>query len=288
MRIAIITPSFKSLGWLKLCVASVADQGVELEHLVQDSCSPDGTPEWLATQSGVRACVEKDRGMYDAVNRGLKKTTADLVAYINCDEQYLPGALKSVLAYFERNPQIEVAFGDAIVVDSNGDYLCHRQALIPNRYHGMVSNNLAILTCATFMRRSVFATRGLYFNAELRDLGDAEWVSRLVQHRVKMGLLKGLTSTFTDTGDNMNLKPNAVRERAELMKQAPGWAQKFRRLLIVQHRLRRMAAGHYSSTPFSYSLFTRTSPAERVTKHVPAPTARWIRAKSPDPAGRPA
>ena len=48
MKISIVTPSLRNSDWLKLCVASVADQrGVELEHIVQDSCSDDGTLDWL-------------------------------------------------------------------------------------------------------------------------------------------------------------------------------------------------------------------------------------------------
>ena len=47
MKFTIVTPSFRNSQWLKLCIASVADQqGVELEHLVQDSCSDDGTQDW--------------------------------------------------------------------------------------------------------------------------------------------------------------------------------------------------------------------------------------------------
>ena len=93
MRFSIITPSFRSSHWLKMCIPSVADQGVELEHLVQDSESDDGTRDWLPQDRRVTAVFEKDKGMYDAVNRGLRRATGDIFAYLNCDEQYLPGAL---------------------------------------------------------------------------------------------------------------------------------------------------------------------------------------------------
>ena len=49
VNFSIVTPSFRNSRWLKLCIASVADQqGVELEHIVQDSCSDDGTQDWLS------------------------------------------------------------------------------------------------------------------------------------------------------------------------------------------------------------------------------------------------
>ena len=87
VRISIVTPSFRNSDWLKLCVASVADQvGVEVEHIVQDALSDDGTQEWLARDRRVQAYFEKDAGMYDAVNRGWRRSKGEILAYLNCDE----------------------------------------------------------------------------------------------------------------------------------------------------------------------------------------------------------
>jgi glycosyltransferase involved in cell wall biosynthesis len=103
MKFSIVTPSFRNSSWLKLCIASVADQqGVELEHIVQDSCSDDGTQDWLPQDKRVKAFIEKDGGMYDAVNRGYRRATGDILAYLNCDEQYLPGALKAVADFLRQ------------------------------------------------------------------------------------------------------------------------------------------------------------------------------------------
>src|SRR5580658_5685732 len=104
MRFSVVTPSFRQSLWLKLCVASVADQGVEVEHIVQDACSDDGTLDWLLTDPRVQAFSEKDAGMYDAVNRGLRRASGEILSYLNCDEQYLPGALRAVETHFESHP----------------------------------------------------------------------------------------------------------------------------------------------------------------------------------------
>lgn len=77
----IITPSYRNSDWLKLCTASVADQeGVLLERIVQDACSVDGMLDWLPQDSRVKVFVEKDRGMYDAGNRGIRRSTVDTLA----------------------------------------------------------------------------------------------------------------------------------------------------------------------------------------------------------------
>src|SRR6266576_6285555 len=122
LRLSIITPSYLGRQWLPLCIASVADQqGVEVEHIVQDSCSGDGTEELLRNYPHVRAYVEKDAGMYDAVNRGFDRATGDILAYLNCDEQYLPGALKLVHDFFAAHPEVEAVFSDSIVTDPDGN-----------------------------------------------------------------------------------------------------------------------------------------------------------------------
>lgn len=278
MRFSVITPSFRSSDWLKLCIPSVADQTVKLEHIVQDSCSDDGTQEWLPKDERVRAFVEKDKGMYDAVNRGLRRAAGDVLSYLNCDEQYLPGALLKVQQYFEANPKVEVVFADTVIVDANGDYICHRQASLPGKYHTLVSSNLSVFTCSTFFRRSVIDLYGLFFNAALKDLGDADWARRLLEKGTKMGLLGEFTSAFADTGMNMNLLPNARREERQMFESAPVWARRAKRIIILHYRLRRLLSGHYRRmAPFSYAIYTKASPKARVLKNAAKPTYRWRR-----------
>ena len=272
MRFSIITPSFRSGAWLRLCLASVADQGVEHEHLVQDAGSDDGTLDWLLHDSRVQAFVEKDQGMYDAINRGLRRARGEYLAYLNCDEQYLPGALAAVGDFLDRHPQTDVLLADALIVDPEGRYLCHRQALTPRRAHTWVSGNLSLLTCATFFRRRLLE-RGLYFDPAWRDLGDAEWVLRLIGAGVRFDCLPVVTTAFTDTGENMNLKPNAQRERARLQAGAPAWMRRLRPFIILHHRWRRLWAGHYWVRPCAYAIYTRQSPQQRVVFHVARPTA---------------
>ncbi len=273
-RISIVTPSYRNSDWLKLCVASVADQGMAVEHIVQDAGSDDGTLDWLLRDPRVRACVEKDEGMYNAVNRGLRKAQGEILAYLNCDEQYLPGALGAVTDFFEHHPEIDVVFGDFVVVDERGRYLFHRKVQTPLKYHTWVAH-LPAFSCATFFRRKLISEHGFFFDPKLRDVGDGEWVLRLLRKRVPMAVLRRFTSVFTMTGANMSARPNARREARELFDSAPLWARKLKPLLVLQHRLRRLAGGIYFQKPFSYALYTRSSPEKRVVHEVSRPTFRW-------------
>lgn len=274
MNFSIVTPSFRNSKWLKLCIASVADQqGVTLEHIVQDSCSDDGTQDWLPQDRRVKAFIEKDKGMYDAVNRGFKRSSGEILAYLNCDEQYLPGALKSVYDYFQAHPNVDVALSDTVVVDDRGDYFCHRPALVPLKHHLWIRFNA--LTCSIFLRRRVVEELGLYFDTRWRDLGDMFWLLELVNRGVRMGVLRRFTSVFTETGENMNLKPNAAREREEKIRMIPPWVQRLSPAIIFYHRMRLLASGTYFQKPFDYSLYTAASPDKRVVCHVAKPTALW-------------
>jgi len=273
-KFSIITPSFRSSNWLKLCIASVADQeGIEREHIVQDSCSDDGTQDWLPRDPRVRAFIEKDSGMYDAVNRGYRRAQGDILAYLNCDEQYLPGALKVVDDFFERHPQIEVMLAGTIVVNGNGGYVCHRHSMAPKP--SQIWFRFPVLTSSVFIRRRVVHERGLYFDIRWRDLGDFHWILALMKNKVPMAACDSFTSVFADTGENMNLKPNALREKSETRAMTPRWLRMFEPVWIAQHRLRRFAAGHFSLKSTSYSIYTLQSPNQRVRFDVPKPTAVW-------------
>jgi glycosyltransferase involved in cell wall biosynthesis len=274
MRFSIITPSFNPSPWLNLCIASVADQRVELEHIVQDAGSTDGTLDWLEHDPRVMAIVERDSGMYDAVNRGLRRAQGDILAYLNCDEQYLPGCLEAVDRFFRKHPEVDVLFGDVVVVNSELNYMFHRKVQVPLTGHTWVAH-LPVLTCATFFRRTILSHHGLFFDGRLRDVGDAEWMLRLLQNRICMATLQQFTSVFTMTGENMGAKPNAIRERQNLAASAPLLTRMLKPLFIVHHRLRRLTGGIYFQRPFSYGVYTLNSPARRVDFDVKRPGFRW-------------
>jgi glycosyltransferase involved in cell wall biosynthesis len=274
MKFSIITPSFRNSEWLKLCVASVADQqGVELEHIVQDSCSDDGTGDWLATDRRVTAVIEKDGGMYDAINRGYRRASGDILAYLNCDEQYLPGGLAEIHQFFSTHPSVEVVLAGSIVTDGAGNYLCHRHSMVPSPHQ--VWFRFPVLTSSIFIRRKVIHERGIYFDTQWRDLGDFHWMLSLMRQKVPMAVCDAFTSVFADTGENMNLKPNARREKKETAKMVPSWLRMLRPLWILNHRLRRLRAGHFHLKPTRYAIYTKQNPDRRVTIEVPHPTAVW-------------
>ncbi len=273
MRFSVVTPSYRSSAWLKLCIASVADQGAAVEHIVQDAGSDDGTLDWLPQDPRVRAFVEPDQGMYDAINRGLRRAGGEILAYLNCDEQYLPGALPAVADFFARHPQTDVLFGDVVIVDALGGYLGHRKVQVPLLYHTWVCH-LSTLSCAMFFRRRLVFEEQRLFNPARRAGGDGEWMLELLRQRISMAALGAFTSAFTRTGANLGASAAARRETDQLRLTAPRWARAGRFLIVLHHRLRRLAGGMYSQKPFSYAIYSRRSPGRRESHQVNRPTFR--------------
>ena len=277
LTISVITPSYRQLEWLRLCAASVADQsgeGLVVEHIVQDSLSGPEIAEAVQPFPKVKLVSEKDEGMYDAINRGWEKATGDILCWLNCDEQYLPGALAQVAEYFRRHPETEVLFADAFVVNPEGKYLCSRQALVPLLYHSWICH-LGTLSCATFFRRDLIKERGFTLDTRWKSVGDADLIVRLLRAGVTMRVLRSYLSVFVDTGENMSLRPVALREMEAIAKEAPTWAQMLRRFWVVLHRVRRMLRGLYRVKPFSADIFTQARPAQRIHLDVTQPTFHW-------------
>src|SRR3954469_15951039 len=171
MRFSIVTPSFRQLAWLKRAVRSVADQQeVEVEHIIQDAGTGPDLEDWVRTQSPAQLFVEKDNGMYDAVNRGLARATGEICAYLNCDEQYLPGTLARVARCFAENPWADAVAGDYLIIGPGNELLSYRK-VTPLRRSMILTDHLYAFTCALFFRRYVFE-EGARFNSELKIIGD--------------------------------------------------------------------------------------------------------------------
>lgn len=278
--IAIVTPHFNGGEWLRLCVASVADQETPHEHIIQDAGSTDGTLAWLPRDARVHAHVEKDRGMYDAINRGYRRATAPLLAHLNCDEQYLPGALTRVVDYFARHPEVDILFGDVVIVDASGKYICERRSLTPQVIHTWTASNLAFLTAGTFIRQRVLERHQLWFNPDYREAGDQDWALRIARSGIRTAALNEFVSVFTETGNNLGLNAHTAIERKTFHDTAPLWAHVLAPLALVHFRLRRWRAGHYRCLPHRYSIYTSANLAQRTSFQVTHPTYRWRRTEA--------
>lgn len=121
MKISIVTPSFNGLRFLDAAAQSILSQtgDFELEWIVVDGGSTDGTVDYLRglADPRVRWISEPDRGQSDAINKGLALATGDVVAWLNTDDVYTPGALGAVTNAFASSPDARWLIGRYEVID---------------------------------------------------------------------------------------------------------------------------------------------------------------------------
>ena len=105
-KISLVTPSFNQGQYIEETIKSVLGQKYpNLEYLVEDGGSTDGTLRIFKKYTkGIRWTSQKDKGQSDALNHGFRKTTGEIVAYLNSDDYLLPHALAKVAVFFRKNP----------------------------------------------------------------------------------------------------------------------------------------------------------------------------------------
>ncbi len=118
--VSVLTPSYGYARFIEDCLTSVAEQdGVEVQHVVQDAGSDDGTVEILERATDVDWVSEPDEGQSDALNRALVRAKGEWVAWLNADEFYLPGALAALVTEAVRTNS-DVVYGESVYVDEQG------------------------------------------------------------------------------------------------------------------------------------------------------------------------
>lgn len=125
MKIAVITPSFNQGEFIENTIQSIIAQDYSsLEYVVMDGGSTDNTLEILKRYEHCLTWVsEPDKGQSHAINKGICRTTSDIIGWLNSDDLYYPHTLKKVCQFFSENPDIDVVYGDAHFIDRNGKIL---------------------------------------------------------------------------------------------------------------------------------------------------------------------
>ena len=254
---------------------------LSVEHIVQDAGSP-GIEEFAEKTAGrllgkyggervtkleasellhlrtphgytLRIFKEKDEGMYDAINKGLKRGTGKIRAYLNCDEQYLSGALDVVQEFLTNRINVEVVLGDVIIVGTDGEAICHRKMVKPGLAHTWTCH-FGALTAGIFFREKLLR-EGLLFDTSYRVASDAEWFVRVLRSGKKIEPLRKTTSTFMESGENLGLSPTAKEERERLDASAPPFFSKLRILWVIVHRFKKLIFGAHRSEDVAYDIY---------------------------------
>jgi glycosyltransferase involved in cell wall biosynthesis len=267
--ISVVTPSFHQVDFLKCCAASVRDQqgGFEVEHLIHDGGSGAEFDRWARSQNTAICVSEKDDGMYDAINRGFRKARGNIIAWLNCDEQYLPGTLETVARYFDEHPETDILFGDLILVDEVMTPLAYRRAVLPTLGH-IRHSHLSTFSAATFVRRRVL-DNGHFLQPRWKTIADAVWIEELLAAGYRGATLGEPLASFCMLGSNLGQSDLLYKERVIWENEIGATHTWKKRWHILRYRIERLRAGAYLMRRVTTSCYIRGN-SSRTTQE------RWV------------
>jgi glycosyltransferase involved in cell wall biosynthesis len=124
--VSIVTPSFNQGRFLNETVQSVLSQNYpHIEYMIVDGGSTDESVEIIHRYQARLAwwVSEPDHGQTDAINKGFARAHGDILAWINSDDTYQPGAVSEAVNFLEAHPEVGMVYGDANLVDEQGQFL---------------------------------------------------------------------------------------------------------------------------------------------------------------------
>jgi len=220
-EISIVTATYNASATIRNCLECIQTQTVPVEHIIIDGMSEDSTVRIVREcgESVAHLISEPDMGIYDAMNKGLKIASGDIIGILNADDFYpAKDTLAKVLKEFE-NPMIGACYGDLLYVDGTSTNKIIRNwrsgTFSPSKFYwGWMPPHPTF-----FVRRSVYEKYGL-FNTALGSAADYEIMLRfLVKHEIQAAyipeiLVKMRTGGVSNASVQNRLAANKMDRKA--------------------------------------------------------------------------
>jgi len=210
MRISIITVCYNRKATIEKTIKSVLEQKYSnIEYIIIDGNSSDGTKEIIESYRDKisKYISEPDKGMYDAINKGLQLATGDVIGLMHSDDEfYDENAISKIAARFVFNPKTEGVYGDGIYVSNDTE-----ERLIRNRIGGAfslqkVKSGWLPLHPTVYLKKSIIEKHGLY-NLDFKIASDTEFLLRyLYKYRIKMDYINAYIVKMRMGGMSTNAK----------------------------------------------------------------------------------
>lgn len=199
MKFSIITPSYNQGKYIKNTLDSVLSlqSSCSVEHIVVDGGSKDETVSILKEYSQKypnlvwNSCP--DRGQSDAINKGLKLASGEIISYINSDDYYLPNVLNKVLYIFEKYPEVDFVYGDIFLINSKREILKRVKSCRTSLWLHLYSFSFPQQSC--FWRRRLLE-KVPEFNINNKTCMDSEYFAEVLSHQITLCRISEVLACF--------------------------------------------------------------------------------------------
>jgi glycosyltransferase involved in cell wall biosynthesis len=200
--ISIVTPSLNQVKFIGEALESVRRQSYRnYEHLVIDGMSTDGTVDLLyrqvsnEQQSKIFWVSEVDSGQSGALNKGFRRAKGEIIGWLNSDDRYHADCFEHVVQSFRNNPDVDIIYGDYLVVDERGKMVEIRREIEFSAFVLHYHRILYIPTTATFFRRRIFE-EGTWLDENLQYAMDLEFFIRLSELGYRFRHIRQILADF--------------------------------------------------------------------------------------------
>ena len=231
MTVSIITVVFNGEDTLERTIKSIAAQTYpDIEYLIVDGQSADRTLTIIQNNEAhiTRWISEPDKGLYDAMNKGLDMATGDYVWFMNAgDEIYAPNTLEKTM---QLSPEADIYYGDTIITGPQGNVIGERR-LKPPRHatykslkHGMLISHQA------FIARKQLTP---YFNLNYRYSADYDWMIQTMRKASAIRYTESYLARFLDGGRTKQTIIPGLKERFNIMSKHYGLVETTLRHFVI-------------------------------------------------------
>ncbi len=228
-RLSVVTISYNQARFLEEAIRSVVSQkNGQVEYIVVDPGSRDGSRQIIEKYSDQidHIVLELDSGPPDGLNNGFSKATGEVLAYLNADDCFLPGAFETMLQFFEKHPHYDVVSGNGYRIDAQGDIIRRIYSTrFSRRLYGY--GGCQNIQQATFFKREVFErTNG--FNVENRTCWDTELLVDMALQGARFGSIHSRIASFRIHGESITGRYNEAelaayeQDRARILEKVLG------------------------------------------------------------------
>jgi glycosyltransferase involved in cell wall biosynthesis len=257
-KISVITPSYNQGHFIEETIQSILNQGYSnLEYIIIDGGSTDNTVEIIKKyEKKISYWVsEKDSGQSEAVNKGFRKATGDIICWINSDDILMPGSLNKVASSFTQHPDWQIVKGYTVVIDVNSNIL-YNLFMLPQKKWYARKGIYYIAQPSLFWRRSVLDKIGL-LREEFHSSMDQEFMIRMFENNLKIGQVNKILAGFrlhetskTFLRDNQKVGLKEKQQKADdtrIISQLHGaeYMQKPKFIFKTFYRLEKLIRGVY-------------------------------------------